>query len=158
MLRKVVVGLAIGWAGLLVLGFAAMYGYGALNSTYMVLEEHGHDRVTEQFTWENGDIGIEKRSRRHTAAYCDVVPENGEERQIISPRKRSGHYRYYERWFSGPATMTCEQEVRVRTGTALQVYELATSRLFQIGLAVAAAVPLGLALNWAYGLVRIRRR
>ncbi|NHD16506.1 MULTISPECIES: hypothetical protein [unclassified Actinopolyspora] len=158
MLKKVVLGLTIGWAGLLVLLFAVMYGYGTLNSTYMTLVEHGHDQVTEEFTWENGDIGIEKASREHTMAYCHVVPANGEERNLQSPTRRSDYYRHYERWFSGPATMTCDQKVRVRTGTALQVYGLASSRLFQIGLAVAAAVPLALALNWVFGLVRIRRR
>ncbi|NHD16507.1 MULTISPECIES: hypothetical protein [Actinopolyspora] len=162
MLKKVVLGLGVGWLVLVLASYGVLYGIGALNYTTLHVTEYSPERMTEQYHWDGGRIAISdnerKRGKKTGFVSCEVRPENGEMRHIETQGRINVMHRDYEPWFTGSATMTCRDQVTVRSGTTLRIYELVNSRLGQLAFAVVGAVPFILALIWSTGLVRIRRR
>ncbi|MDP9642761.1 hypothetical protein J2S53_002706 [Actinopolyspora lacussalsi] len=158
MLRKAVLYLAIGWVVLVVTGFGVLYGAATLNATTVYSDRGVTEENADEYRWSGNTIALTDNLRKNGWASCEVVPDSGERRNIRSPRNDSTvSYRQYQPWFSGAATVTCGEQVTIRSGATLTMYKLATSRLVQFGSAAIAAIPLVLALIWYYGLVRVRR-
>ncbi|ASU80268.1 hypothetical protein CDG81_20560 [Actinopolyspora erythraea] len=121
------------------------------------LGPRGHRGQRGRVPLERETIALSDNLRKNGWASCDVVPDSGERRDIRSPREDATvSYRQYQPWFSGTATVTCDEQVTIRSGATLTMYRLALSPLVRFGSAAIAAIPLVLALIWYYGLVRIR--
>ncbi|KGI82650.1 hypothetical protein IL38_04320 [Actinopolyspora erythraea] len=149
--------LAIGWVVLVVAGFGVLYGAATLNATTVHSDRGVTEDNADEYRWSGETIALSDNLRKNGWASCDVVPDSGERRDIRSPREDATvSYRQYQPWFSGTATVTCDEQVTIRSGATLTMYRLALSPLVRFGSAAIAAIPLVLALIWYYGLVRIR--
>ncbi|PRW63881.1 hypothetical protein [Actinopolyspora mortivallis] len=165
MLRKLVIGLGLGWIVLVLAVYSTFYLIGAFGYTKLYMEEVTPERVTEQYRWDGderiaiGEAGLRKGMGRR--ALCFAVPDQGEERQLQAPSKRDRLPRYYEPWFTGKATVTCNDQVTIRSGTPLWMYDLTRSRLGMLGFAVVAALPLATVIvvtAFRSGAVKLHRR
>ncbi|WP_019852702.1 hypothetical protein [Actinopolyspora mortivallis] len=163
MLRKLVIGLGLGWIVLVLAVYSTFYLIGAFGYTKLYMEEVSPERVTEQYRWDGDErIAIENVGlRKGRGVLCFATPDGGEEEQISGPRKRDDPPRYYEPWFTGKATVTCNDQVVIRSGTSLWMYQLTRSRLGMLGFAVVAALPLATAIvvtAFRSGAVGLHRR
>ncbi len=154
--KKVVWSAAIAWALLVIVAFAALYGVATFSYTRLgpASFESGTSR-TEEFRWNGGPILIERpvKSGKKRSLACQVYPARGEDRTVsFSNLRRSKGYVTREPWFAGSATMRCDSPVEVYSGSGYHMYLLAHSRLFQVGVAVLAVVPLVVVFLLASGV------
>ncbi|MEV4646197.1 hypothetical protein [Saccharopolyspora sp. NPDC049357] len=140
--RKTLLGITIGWAVLIGLVAAVLLGMAMFSGTSLAKSTTASGSSGPAYSWDGKPMMITSSDEKKTAV-CRVVPERGEAREVTSYRAESRYQvNRITPWFSGSAKMTCTTPVRVRTGSQVTVYELATkNRIAQLGAAVVAVAP-----------------
>lgn len=140
--RKTLLGITIGWAVLVGLIAAVFLGVAMFSGTSLAKSATASGSAGPAHQWDGKPMMITSSDKKKTAV-CRVVPANGEARDVTSYRNES-RYRVNRitPWFSGAAKMTCTTPVRIRTGSQVTLYELATkNRIAQVGAVVVAVAP-----------------
>lgn len=155
MSRKVLMGLAIGWLILIgapvaiLMGSVIMLGGTSVSST--ATKPPGSPYRVEDYRWDGQPIlitaarGTSKNDKRGVIT-CDVIPDNGERREIQTSRQDLRYYTETTSWFSGPATVQCRKPVTVRAGMNKKLYEMIQNRILLVVAAVVAGGPLAAAI------------
>lgn len=139
--RTTLLGITIGWAVLVGLIAAVLLGTAMFSGTSLAKSTAASGSSGPAHTWDGEPMMITSSDKK--TAVCHVVPERGEARDVTSYRAESRYQvNRITPWFSGSAKMTCTTPVRIRTGSQVTVYELATkNRIAQLGVAVVAVAP-----------------
>lgn len=139
--RTTLLGITIGWAVLVGLIAAVLLGTAMFSGTSLAKSTTASGSSGPAHTWDGEPMMITSSDKK--TAVCHVVPERGEARDVTSYRAESRYQvNRITPWFSGSAKMTCTTPVRIRTGSQVTVYELATkNRIAQLGAAVVAVAP-----------------
>ncbi|MDA3648806.1 hypothetical protein LZ318_12810 [Saccharopolyspora indica] len=90
----------------------------------------------EPHRWTTGDVVLQF----NRFGTCEVVPEAGPARKV-EPQRQVEEIEV-PRWFSGPASITCDQPVTAWQGTAAGLRSFVSSAAFEYGLATAVVLPL----------------
>lgn len=140
--RKTLLGITIGWAVLIGLIAAVLLGTAMFSGTSLAKSSTASGSSGPVYQWDGKPMMIVSSDKKKTAV-CKVVPARGEARDVTSYRNES-RYRVNRitPWFSGSADMTCTTPVRIRTGSQVTIYELATkNRIAQFGTVIVAVAP-----------------
>ncbi|GAA2818654.1 hypothetical protein [Saccharopolyspora taberi] len=155
MSRKALITVTAAWGILVGVVAAVFLGVAIFSGT--VLDETAPNssstRVTEQYRWNGQPMLITPAARNGKTAHCKVAPDRGEPRDVSSYRSESRYgVTRIQPWFSGSATVTCQEKARIRTGSQVTMYELATkNRVAQIAAAVIGAGPFAVVLVFGLG-------
>ncbi|RKT82096.1 hypothetical protein SAMN05421805_11114 [Saccharopolyspora antimicrobica] len=90
----------------------------------------------EPHSWTAGDVVLQF----NRFGTCEVVPESGAPR-VVEP-KRQVEELQVQRWFSGTASITCDQPVTAWQGSAAGLRSFVSSSAFEYGLATLVVLPL----------------
>lgn len=154
--RKTLLGITIAWAvliGALAVGFYVMTtnsGTELGKSSDVAAAATG-----PKYEWTGEAMLVSAKSAGRTAV-CKVVPESGVPKDITSYKSETAtRVNAVEPWFSGSASVTCNQAVKIRTGSEVTQYELATKdRLVQTAVVVIAVLPFLLVAIFGFGVRR----
>lgn len=123
--RTTLLGITIGWGVLVGLIAAVLLGTAMFSGTSLAKSTTASGSSGPAHTWDGEPMMITSSDKK--TAVCHVVPERGEARDVTSYRAESRYQvNRITPWFSGSAKMTCTTPVRIRTGSQVTVYELAT--------------------------------
>lgn len=164
MKRKIALGAAVVWLVLVGGGFAVFYGVASFSYTRLDLTGNGVAARTEEYRWNGEPILIDGKYGKRNFAQCKVVPDNGRPKTFSthyyvgkSGRSTVAKFEPTTAWFSGSATMTCDEAVSVYSGSGLTMYQLANNRLLWVGVAIVGALPLLAVVVLRSGAIRIQR-
>ncbi|MEY8038443.1 hypothetical protein AB8O55_03470 [Saccharopolyspora cebuensis] len=101
----------------------------------------------EPYRWDDGALVLD--FTRPTS--CAVVPEAGQRREVRPVRQRE--QLEVDRWFAGPAEITCGTAVTAWQGSGASLRSFTSSPPFEYGLAALVVLPLAGAV-----FVLVRRR
>lgn len=165
MKRKVVLGAAVAWLVLVAGGFAVFYGVATFSYTSLELTSNGPGARTEEYRWNGEPILIDGKHGKRKFAQCEVVPDNGETKSFSTHyyvgkdgrSSRASKLDTTTAWFSGSATVTCDESVQIYAGSGLTMYQLGNNKLVWIAVAIVGALPLIVTFVLQSGAIRIQR-
>ncbi|MDA3628101.1 hypothetical protein [Saccharopolyspora oryzae] len=140
--RKTLIGITIGWGVLVGLVAAVFLGMAMFSGTSLAKASTADGSTGPYYRW-NGEEMLVTSTQSGKDAVCKVVPDNGETRDINTYRAEQRRtVNTVTPWFSGEAQMSCTTPVKIRVGSEVSNYELATkNRIVQFGAAIIAAGP-----------------
>ncbi len=148
MSRKTLRTLAVGWLVVVVGAFALVTAAVMFTAPSLGYESPENSPVTGRpapYRWNGEPLILSSRnSGEQRYPNCVVTPDNGEERSI----NLWGHSRRWvfrgaelEPWFSGAATIRCNVNASVYTGTHYTIYKAVSSRPFTVGVVIVGVAP-----------------